>query len=78
MIKVLIKEVAEKRGITTAYQLRNALGVSPTVAARLWRGNFAMLGMDTLNKLCRVLRCQPDKLLRYVAEEGDSNHQSND
>jgi DNA-binding Xre family transcriptional regulator len=66
MIEVKIREFAEKRGITTAYQLRKALEVSPTVAARLWRGNFAMLGMDTLDKLCRVLRCQPDKLLKYI------------
>lgn len=69
MIDVKIREFAEKRGMTTAYQLRVALDVSPTVAARLWRGDFAMLGMDTLDKLCRVLRCQPDKLLRFIPDE---------
>lgn len=68
MIEVKIREFAEKRGMTTAYQLRVALDVSPTVAARLWRGDFAMLGMDTLDKLCRVLRCQPDKLLRFIPD----------
>ncbi len=68
MIEVKIREFAEKRGMTTAYQLRIALDVSPTVAARLWRGDFAMLGMDTLDKLCRVLRCQPDKLLRFIPD----------
>lgn len=66
MIIVGIKEQAEKRGITTAYQLQKALEISPTIAARLWRGDFDKIGMITLDRLCRVLRCQPAKLLRYV------------
>lgn len=65
MITVHVSEVARKRGLATAYQLRKALGVSPTVAARLWRGDFAMLGVDTLDKLCHVLKCQPGSLLKY-------------
>jgi DNA-binding Xre family transcriptional regulator len=68
MIKVTIRERAEKCGITTAYQLQKAMEVSPTIAARLWRGDFDKLGMVTLNRLCRVLRCQPDKLFRHVPD----------
>ena len=69
MIEVKISEFAKKRGITTAYQLRIALDISPTIAARLWRGKFDKIGMVTLDRLCRVLRCQPDKLLKYVPDE---------
>jgi DNA-binding Xre family transcriptional regulator len=69
MIEVMIRERAESCGITTAYQLQKALQVSPTLAARLWKGEFEMIGLVTLNKLCRVLRCQPNKLLRYVPDE---------
>ena len=69
MITAHISEFAIKRGITTAYQLQKALDISPTVAARLWKGEFEMIGLVTLDKLCRVLRCQPDKLLRYVSDE---------
>lgn len=65
MIEILIRERAEKCGITTAYQLQKAMQVSPTLAARLWRGDFAMIGLETLDKLCRVLRCQPNALFRY-------------
>ena len=65
MIVSLIRETAEKRGITTAYQLQKALNVSPTIAARLWRGEFDKIGMGTLDKLCRILRCQPGKLLCF-------------
>lgn len=69
MITVMIRERAEKYGITTAYQLQKAMEISPTIAARLWRGNFDKIGMVTLDRLCRVLECQPDKLFRYVAEK---------
>ncbi len=69
MIQKLVREMAEKRGMTTAYQLRQALGVAPNLAAKLWKGEFEMIGLGTLDKLCRVLKCQPDKLFRY--EPGD-------
>jgi DNA-binding Xre family transcriptional regulator len=69
MIRVTIKERAEKCGITTAYQLQKAMEVSPTLAARLWRGDFEMIGVGTLDRLCRVLRCQPDKLLQHIHSE---------
>jgi len=69
MIVVMIRERAEKNGITTAYQLQKAMGISPTIAARLWRGDFDKIGIGTLDRLCRVLRCQPDKLLHYVADK---------
>lgn len=68
MIVVTIRERAEKCGITTAYQLQKAMEVSPTIAARLWRGDFDKLGMITLDRLCRVLRCQPDKLFKFEAD----------
>jgi DNA-binding Xre family transcriptional regulator len=66
MIKITIKERAEKCGITTAYQLQKALEVSPTLAARLWRGEFEMIGIVTLDRLCNTLRCQPDKLFKHI------------
>jgi len=69
MITIHISDVAQKRGITTAYQLRKALDISPTVAARLWRGDFLMLGMDTLDKLCRALKCQPGLLIKYTSDD---------
>ena len=68
MITKHVREMAEKRGYTTAYQLRKALGVSPTAATKLWSGEFEMIGLGTLDKLCEVLRCQPDKIFRYMPD----------
>ncbi len=70
MISVKIREVAEKRGITTAYQLQKAMDVQPSVAARLWKGEFTKIDLGTLDKLCTLFKCQTDKLLRYEPDGG--------
>jgi DNA-binding Xre family transcriptional regulator len=68
---ITIKERAEKRGIKNAHQLGQALGVAPNVSARLWNGTFTKLGMNTFEKLCEVLACQPNTLFKY--ESGKVN-----
>ena len=62
---VTIRERAQKRGIQNANQLGVALGVAPNVSARLWAGEFDKLGMNTFEKLCEILFCQPNALFRY-------------
>jgi DNA-binding Xre family transcriptional regulator len=69
MIKVKIREVAEAKGITTAYRLQKALGVAPTVAANLWKAEFKQVSLTTLDKLCAVLKCQPNKILYHSPDE---------
>jgi DNA-binding Xre family transcriptional regulator len=69
-ITVHIKEIAEGRGIKSAYALWKEVGGSKEMVYGLWRGDFKMIGLDTLAKLCRVLRCQPGKLLKFEAEGG--------
>jgi len=66
MILSNIRKTAEARGIENANQLKEALKISPTLAARLWRGEFSQIGLVTLDRLCRELNCQPGELLRYV------------
>jgi putative transcriptional regulator len=71
MIKVAIREMAEKRGLTTAYQLMKALDVSPSLAAKWYKNDLKMVGIDTLNRLCAVLKCKPNDLLRYEPDEAE-------
>jgi DNA-binding Xre family transcriptional regulator len=63
MIKLRIREIAEAQGITTAYQLQKAMEYPPNMAARLWRGDMKMIGLETIDKLCEVLRCEPADLI---------------
>jgi DNA-binding Xre family transcriptional regulator len=68
MIKVRIKEVAESRGITTAYQLQKATGVYPSMALKWFKNDLKAVDLKTLNLLCRVLKCQPEDLLEYTPD----------
>ena len=68
MVKVAIREMAEKRGMTTAYQLQKATGVQPSMAAKWWRNDLQMIGIGTLDLLCRVLKCKPNDILKYEPE----------
>ncbi|MDQ3802500.1 MAG: helix-turn-helix transcriptional regulator [Acidobacteriota bacterium] len=64
-----IRERAERRGIRNAYQLAQALGVPRNMGSRLWREDFTRVDLDTLGKLCEVLRCQPGALLTFEKEQ---------
>jgi DNA-binding Xre family transcriptional regulator len=65
MVMIHVRETAERRGIKNAYGLQLATGLSPDVTQRLWRGEWEKIGKETLDRLCRALRCQPGKLLTY-------------
>ena len=69
MVTLRIREAAEERGITTAYQLQKAMEVQPGMAARLWRGDMKMVGLDTLDRLCDAIGCELGDLLVRVPEK---------
>jgi DNA-binding Xre family transcriptional regulator len=68
MIKLKIREMAEVRGIKNAYQLQKAMDVPPGMAARLWRSNMRMIGLDTIDSLCEALDCEPADLIVRVVD----------
>jgi DNA-binding Xre family transcriptional regulator len=65
MFQNRIPELAQQKGILNAYQLGLALKVSPTLSARLWKGDFNKIGIDTLHKLCDLFGCQISDFLFY-------------
>ncbi len=66
MIKIKIAELAKKHDVTSAYQLQNFLNISPSIASRLWKGDFEKIGINTINKLCNRFDCQPSDFMEYV------------
>ncbi len=68
-IELRIREAAEARGITTAYQLQKKMSVPPGTAARLWRGEMRMIGLDTIEALCEAIGCEPADLIVRVREK---------
>ncbi len=65
MIKANIKEMAIRRGIKTAYQLQKAMNLQPSQAAKLYRNDLKMIGLETLDSLCEALDCEPSDILKY-------------
>lgn len=61
-----IREVAEARGITTAYQLQKSAGLSSSMAARLYRDEVGGIQLSTMNALCDALACEPGDLFVRV------------
>ena len=57
--KMSVGELADKVGFTMAN------------VSLLKNGKIKVLKMSTLDKLCRVLECQPADLLEYVEGEDD-------
>jgi len=63
VIRINIHEVAISRGVTTAYQLQKAAGLTPTNASKLFNNKIAQISINTLGKLCDALECSPAELL---------------
>jgi putative transcriptional regulator len=62
-LQVRIREVAQSRGVKTAYQLQKKVKLSPSNAAKLYRNDIVQISIETLGKLCTVLNCTPNDLL---------------
>jgi DNA-binding Xre family transcriptional regulator len=73
MIKVAIKEMAERRGITSSYQLMKALNVPPSQAVKWFNNDLESISMRTLDRLCQALRCKPSDLLRYEPDQSKAD-----
>jgi DNA-binding Xre family transcriptional regulator len=61
-----IREAAEARGVTSSYQLMKLMGIPPGHAAKLWKGEMRMIGLDTIDALCIALQCKPGELFSYT------------
>ncbi len=68
MIEIKIAEKARSQGLDTAFSLQKALNISPTIAARLWKGKFNKIGVGTMDKLCTFFKCQPNELFFFTGE----------
>jgi DNA-binding Xre family transcriptional regulator len=68
VVKVTIKEMAQKRGLTTAYQLQKVTGVQPNLAAKWYRNDLKSIAIDSLNVLCNALKCEPSDLLTFTPD----------
>lgn len=52
-------------------ELSERLGITMANVSILKNGKAKAVKVETLNKLCRILDCQPGDLLEYVPDEGE-------
>jgi DNA-binding Xre family transcriptional regulator len=78
MMKIKIAEVAGKCGLKSAYALQKVLNISPTMASRLWKGEFDKIGIGTLEKLCEHFQLQTNEFLEYPLTQKSNTQSSND
>lgn len=69
MIRLYVREYAEDHGITSAYQLKKAMGISTSEAQRLWKGEMKMIALKTLNLLCETFACGPEAFFDYAPDK---------
>jgi DNA-binding Xre family transcriptional regulator len=70
MVKAAIKEMAERRGGASSYQLMKAHNIPPSRAAKWFNNDLESISIQTLDKPCSALRCKPNDLLRYEPDNG--------
>lgn len=54
-------------------ELSAQVGITMANISILKNGKAKAIRLDTLNKICRALDCQPGDLLEYQAEEAEGN-----
>lgn len=62
-IKLKIRETAEAKGIKTAYQLQKKAGLVPSTAYRLFNNQASHITLETLERICTALDCDPGVLI---------------
>jgi len=62
IIEIRVDEILAEQG-RTFYWLAKQTGISHTTLWRLKKGKAFGMNLDTLEKMCRVLECQPGDIL---------------
>jgi DNA-binding Xre family transcriptional regulator len=68
MIKNRVAEVAKAKGIPNAYVLMRDSGISTAVVYSLWNGEAKGVSLETLDRLCALLKAHPGELFEYREE----------
>jgi len=68
MVRIKIRQVAERKGISNPFQLMRATGLKYAVCHLYWNGEPKQISTDALNKLCAALHVKPGQLFEYTRD----------
>ncbi len=67
MIKFRVKVVLAQKEMTQK-ELAEAAGVRPPTISAMCTGSIKEIPVGVLDKVCRVLECQPADLMEYIPD----------
>ena len=67
MIRFKTKVILADRNMTQR-ELWESAGVRPPTISAMCTGSAKQIPVDVLDKMCRVLKCQPGDLLEFIPE----------
>ncbi|KRK88586.1 helix-turn-helix domain-containing protein [Lentilactobacillus sunkii] len=68
MIRITLNVVMAERNIATG-ELAKKVGITPTNISILKTGKAKAIRFSTLEKICKVLKCQPGDIIKYEDDE---------
>ncbi|MGH9764565.1 MAG: helix-turn-helix domain-containing protein [Blastocatellia bacterium] len=68
MVKWAVRDVAQRAGISSAYELHLRAGLHAGTANQIWYGRAKRVDMETLNKLCALFQVPVGQLLEYLPD----------
>lgn len=64
-VKLRVRELAESKGITSAYQLKKALGINAENANHIWNGKTTRITFEMMARICSHFKVKPASLFIY-------------
>jgi DNA-binding Xre family transcriptional regulator len=73
MMRLLVREVAEARGIRNAKDLADRTRLSYSIIYPIWHGITKRIDLSTLERLCKTLKATPGLLIHYEPEQNSAD-----
>lgn len=74
MIVINVDVMLAKRKMSVT-ELSNRVGITMANISILKNGKAKAIKLETLNKICEVLECQPGDILEYVPDMGEGTEE---
>jgi len=68
MVRIKVREIAEKKGIGNPHQLSKATGLHYSVCHLYWNADPKQISAEAINKLCKALEIKPSQLFEYTPD----------
>jgi putative transcriptional regulator len=76
MVTFLVRQLAEQKGLRNAHGLQLKAGLASHVAGRLWKGQVERISVETIDRICEALDCDPGDFIVRVREKPESKRKS--